>query len=243
MNSMQGKFLLKPTNSGKVEADIFSDKSALVLVWMLTEAITQSEFSLRSAAKLSGVSLGQVQKVFANLVRRGILLTKGERTAKRFILKKPQKLLADWEAHYSAIKKVRMRPYRTSLAGRQAVLKILEQSSLKKFLVLGLHSAAKASGLNNTNLETVEFYLLDPKKRPELERLLELEPQERGYDVLIMEPYYKKLLAQAQVQKGLANSPEIITYLDLAHYPLRGREQADHLKQNSPALKKIKDGR
>ena len=41
---------------------------------------------------------------------------------------------------------------------------------------------------------TLELYVLDPTARSKLEDILQLEPQERGYEVLLIEPYYKSLL-------------------------------------------------
>jgi hypothetical protein len=36
--------------------------------------------------------------------------------------------------------------------------------------------------------------VLDPTARSKLEDALQLEPQERGYEVLVIEPYYESLL-------------------------------------------------
>jgi len=243
MNSMKGRYLLKSVKPRESEADIFGDKSALVLHWLLSNALDKEPFSLRLAAKESGVSLGQAQKVFATLIHRGILGAQGERTAKKFIFKKPAALLKEWEEKYSLVNKVKLRTYRTPLFSAKEILKRVAGSNLKKYIVLGLHSAARAKGFSNTNLESVEIYLLDPKKRLELEKLLELEPQERGYGVLIAEPYYKNWLKRIDHDGGLAVSPDLLTYLDLANYPLRGREQADYLLQKSPELKRIRNAK
>lgn len=243
MNSMKGRYLLKSVKPRESEAHIFGDKSALVLHWLFNNAIDKAPFSLRLAAKESGVSLGQVQKVFATLIHRGIIGVQGERTAKKFIFQKPAALLKEWEGKYSLVNKVRLHTYRSPLVSAKEIIKCIAGSSLKKHIVLSLHSAARAKGFSNTNLESVEIYLLDPKKRPELEKLLDLEPQERGYGVLIAEPYYKNWLKRIDHNDGLAASPDLLTYLDLANYPLRGREQADYLLLKSPELKRIRNAK
>ena len=46
----------------------------------------------------------------------------------------------------------------------------------------------------DTNLEGLELYILDPSIRAKLESALQLEPQERGYEILLIEPYYKMLI-------------------------------------------------
>ena len=66
------------------------------------------------------------------------------------------------------------------------------------------------------------------------------------YDVLLITPYYKsvsndrkqgtKLLPSAKLQASPSHffySPSLLTYLDLFHFPLRGREQADFGTENS----------
>ncbi len=95
-------------------------------------------------------------------------------------------------------------------------------------MALALHSSAEALGLKNTNLNTLELYMLDPSIRSKLEETLQLEPQERGYEVLLIEPYYKGLLNQGmEVHKNIKICPLLLTFLDLYHFPLRGQEQAE----------------
>lgn len=82
--------------------------------------------------------------------------------------------------------------------------------------------------------------MLDPLVRPQLERKLLLEPQERGYEVLLIEPYYKSLLKNTSDSNLDMNvSPSILTFLDLYHFPLRGQEQAEFLAERLPELKRI----
>ncbi|MGZ3632939.1 MAG: hypothetical protein ACXWM7_01240 [Parachlamydiaceae bacterium] len=67
-----------------------------------------------------------------------------------------------------------------------------------------------------------------------------LEPQERGYEVLLVEPYYKSLLQNAcNSNQELNTSPTILTFLDLYHFPLRGQEQAEFMAERLPELKCI----
>jgi len=89
-------------------------------------------------------------------------------------------------------------------------------------------------------LNTLELYVLDPTVWAKLEEILELEPQERGYEVLLIEPYYKSLLnLDIGLGKGLRTSSALLTFLDLYHFPLRGLEQAEFMAQRDPELKRI----
>lgn len=234
---MKGRFLAG-TNEVPAEKNIYSDKSALVLNWLLYVGINKGDFSLRQVMNEVGVSIGLVQKVFAALVSDGILKTKGIRTSKRFTFSRPNLLLQRWLERYSIVKKCKMRTYRSGLQGKKQLLEVMEKSDIGKKVVFALHSAAEELGCKNNNLDTLELYVLDPSVQKRLEQVLLLEPQERGYEVLLIEPYYKALLLQESNSRSkIQASSALLTYLDLYHFPLRGREQADFLAERIPKLK------
>jgi len=236
---MKGRFLIG-SNEKPAEGNIYSDRSALILDWLLREGIKSQELSVRNMAKETGVSLGLVQRVFEILVLKGILETEGIRTAKKFFLKNPKLLLESWLEHYSIVKKCKMRTYRSGFQDKKELLEALEKSKLSKKVTLALHSAVEVLGCKNTNLNTLELYLLDPLVRPQLEKKLLLEPQEKGYEVLLIEPYYKSLLRAAyDSSQNINASPPILTFLDLYHFPLRGQEQAEFMARRLPELKRI----
>jgi hypothetical protein len=236
---MKGRFLIG-SNEKPAEGNIYSDKSALILDWLLREGIKSQDLSLRNVTKETGVSLGLVQRVFEVLVLKGILQTEGVRTAKKFFLKDPKRLLEDWLEHYSIVKKCKMRTYRSGLQDKSELLEAIKKSKLSNKVALALHSAAESHGYKNTNLNTFELYVLDPLVRSQLEKKLLLEPQERGYEVLLIEPYYKSLLKNTS-DSGLDFNvaPSILTFLDLFHFPLRGQEQAEFMAERLPELKRI----
>jgi hypothetical protein len=192
---------------------------------------------LREVAKEAEVSLGLVQRVFNILVLKGLLQVEGVRTAKRFSFNKPKELLESWLEHYSIVKKCKFRTYRSALSGKSEWFKALKKSGLEQNVILALHSAAEALELKNTNLEGLELYVLDPSIRAKLESALQLEPQERGYEVLLIEPYYKSLLnLEMNSGKSIRACPIFLTFLDLYHFPLRGREQAEFMAERVPEL-------
>ncbi len=236
---MEGQFLIG-SNEKPVERNIYSDKSAVVLDWLLREGIKSPELSVRNVSKEAGISLGSVQRAFGSLVLKGILQAEGIRTAKKFFLKDPKRLLEGWLEHYSIVKKCKMRTYRSGFQDKVELLEAIKKSNLSNKVVLALHSAVEVHGYKNTNLNTLELYLLDPLLRPQLEKKLLLEPQERGYEVLLIEPYYKSLLKNTS-DSGLDFnvSPFILTFLDLYHFPLRGQEQAEFMAERLPELKRI----
>jgi hypothetical protein len=236
---MEGRFLIG-SNEKPVEGNIYSDKSAVVLDWLLREGIKSPELSVRNVSKEAGISLGSVQRVFETLVLKGILQAEGIRTAKKFFLKDPKRLLESWLEHYSIVKKCKMRTYRSGFQDKAELLDAIKKSNLNNKVALALHSAAEAHGYKNTNLNTLELYVLDPLIRIQLEKKLLLEPQERGYEVLLIEPYYKSMLKNNFVSDLDINvAPFILTFLDLYHFPLRGQEQAEFMAERLPELKRI----
>jgi hypothetical protein len=236
---VKGRFVVS-SSEDSIESNIYADKSALVLDWLLREGVQKPEFSLREAAKDVGASVGLVQRIFGILVLKGLLQTEGIRTAKKFFFKKSKLLLENWLDHYNIAEKCKIRTYHSALQGKSELLEHLRKSELGSKVALALHSAAEAHGYKNTNLDTLEIYLLDPSIRPKLETILQLEPKERGYEVLLIEPYYKNLLkTDIEMVKGLQVSPLLLTFLDLYHFPLRGLEQAEFMAERSPKLKQI----
>lgn len=236
---MRGRFLVG-SNEDPAEGNVYADKSSLILDWLLREGLSKTSFSLRQVAKETGVSLGLVQRVFNILVLKGLLQVEGVRTSKRFSFNKSKELLESWLEHYSIVKKCKIRTYASALSGKTAWFKALKKSGLEQNVILALHSAAEALGFKNTNLEGLELYLLDPLVREKLENALQLEPQERGYEVLLIEPYYKMLLKQNSTDgKEIGICPVLLTLLDLYHFPLRGQEQAEFIAQRAPELKRI----
>jgi hypothetical protein len=238
---MKGQFLIA-SQKAFVEGNIYADRSALVLDWILRIGVDRSQFAIREVVRDRSVSVGLVQKVFEVLVMNGFLQTVGVRTAKRFTIKKPELLLKNWLDHYSIVKKCKMRTYKTGFSNTQEVLKKLMNSDFKSKVALSLHAAAEVYGTKNTNLQTLELYLLDSDVRHQLEEFLQLEPQERGYEILLIEPYYKSLLKYSlkdQSVKKMAVSPTLLTFLDLYHFPLRGIEQAEFMAERLSELKRI----
>jgi len=236
---MKGRFLVS-SNEDPVEGNVYADKSSLVLDWLLRVGLSRESFSLREVAKETGVSLGLVQRVFNILVLKGLLQVEGIRTAKRFSFNKPKELLESWLEHYSIVKKCKIRTYRSALSGKAEWFRALKKSGLEQNVILALHSAAEAFELKNTNLEGLELYVLDPSIRSKLESALQLEPQERGYEILLIEPYYKMLLKQNKKDgKEIGICPLLLAFLDLYHFPLRGQEQAEFIAKRAAELKRI----
>ncbi|CAM0117041.1 type IV toxin-antitoxin system AbiEi family antitoxin [Rhabdochlamydiaceae symbiont of Dictyostelium giganteum] len=234
---MKNTFLLK-SNESFVEKNIYANRSSIVLEWLLRVGIHKEYFSLREVARETEVSFGLVCQVFNTLALQGFLQIEGQRTSKRFLMKKAEELLRSWLEQYDICKKCKMWTYRSGFGSREELLQALKTSSLQSQTVLALHSAAEAHGYKHTHLNTLELYLKDLSVKEELEKVLKLVPQERGYEVLLIQPYYKSLL---NMQSSLALIPSsiLLTFLDLYHFPLRGIEQAEWMAERNLELRHI----
>jgi hypothetical protein len=230
------KHFLIPTHESYSEHNIYADKSALILEWLMLVGIERLNFSVREVSRESSASIGLVQRVFGQLIYQGYLKTTGVRTAKKFTLKQPQLLLEDWFAHYDITKKCRMWSYRSGLLDRKHIMQAIQKADLP--VAFALHTAADVLGASNTNLQTVELYLRNPKSKEFIEKTLLLEPQERGYEVLLIAPYYKSMLEASLAQEHFSSSP-LLTILDLFHFPLRGQEQAQFMLEHMDAFKRF----
>ncbi len=234
---------LMPKTSHTTAIDLYADKSALVLYWLIVYGQSGKDISVRSVARITGVSLGLVQRVFESLTKSGVLATQGLRTSKVYMLKNPALLLQGWFDHYDILKKCKVWTYDSGFSSRKELLDAIKESTLKNTVTLALHSASQATGAKNTNLETLELYIHDLKMLENLEKKLLLTPKERGYQVLVIKPFYKAILAfEKKSAKSIAVSPALLSVLDLFQFPLRGREQAEQIIQKTDYLRKIYAG-
>ncbi|MDB2613589.1 type IV toxin-antitoxin system AbiEi family antitoxin [Chlamydiales bacterium] len=236
---MNGNFIIEKSGSF-LEHNIYADKSSVVLSWILNEGINKKTISIREIVQETKISIGLVQRIFSVLVNDGILQTEGVRTSKKFFLKEPKRLLDNWLNHYQLVKNCKIWTYRSGIKNKGDMLDLLKKANLCQSLPLALHSAAEIYGYKNTNLQTLELYLSDLSLQKKIEKILYLEPQERGYEILLIKPYYKSLLREKiELIDDLWVSSPLLTFLDLYNYPLRGQEQAMFLGERDPGLKRI----
>jgi hypothetical protein len=161
---MRGRFS-SPSGRAFKEANIYANKSAVVLDWLLRVGIEKESFSLREITRERPISLGLVQRVLKTLAFSGLLQIEGSRTTKRFVLAKPGLLLRSWLEQYSIIKKCSMWAYRSAFYDKEEMLPALRKAGVGEKVALALHSAAEAYGYKNTNLRTLELYVIDPNIR------------------------------------------------------------------------------
>ncbi|MFN7823728.1 MAG: hypothetical protein ACK5P6_00030 [Pseudobdellovibrionaceae bacterium] len=225
------KTAILPLKKIDIEIDIYSNKSSLLLFWLLAqhEQMKKEGFSVNEAAREAGLSVGLAHKVIRQLEFNGFVITKGLRTSKKFFLKSPDKILKSWVQEYSLIRKTKTKGFAT----QQGI-----KSKMKEYgLIPALHLAsAELFHVKSTNLKLKEYYLPDWGRLPKIVSRLQLEELDRGYELLLIKPYYSALLeklGEESTNKIWKDSYAILTILDLAHFPVRGIEQAETLFRKS----------
>lgn len=233
------KMSVLPKKPIGTEVDVFSNKSSIILFWLLVhhKGAKDHGFSINELSRVTGLSVGLVHKVVLQLEYNGIVIAKGLRTNKKFFLKAADKILIDWVKNYNLIKRTKVKGYSVA----QLNYKVLDLDKLG--LVPALHTSAfELFKSKLTNLILKEYYLIDWGHLNRVERELKLEELERGYELLLIKPYYSELLNKLN-HRGSNNdwlqAYSILTVLDLFHFPLRGVEQAEVMFRKNDILKSI----
>ncbi len=236
---------LLPATSDVPLADPFTKKGALTLFWLLARRVkpksgAHDEFSVNQVARELELRPHTVHRVVRSLEYDGIIRAVGTGTKKRFYLADPKALLVRWLKNYQIQRKCTLRRY--AISDPKAF-----QSQRDHFLdaagAPALHTAARLifrAGV--TNLSTTEAYLLDSSRAESLAKKYGLVAQERGYEVLLIEPYYRGVIERFQKDPkdpAWAAAMGILTFLELYHFPLRGIEQAEAIYRKTPVLKTI----
>lgn len=217
----------------------YSDKASIVLRVLMNSP--GRRWGIREMAEAGSISPGWVSRVVDSLVDRGLVdFSRREGVA----LLRGEDMLKEWSEVYDW-RRSRFYRYYCHGADVREVLEKVKRLKLHKegLIALGFHAGAYLvsphSAFNQAHLllHGPSFDVL----RPDIERQLELDPVEDGANLILVRPYYKQsALFGARRIKGWWVASDVQLYLDLNRYPLRGREQADHLLEKviRPGLRK-----
>ena len=201
----------------------FSDKASLVIRELMAKYGVSRR--VRELADLLALSPGYVSKIANELEERGYI----RRSPEGLHLISPKELLADWVSRYS-IRDNRQHRYFLAAVSVDEVL-----GQMKKLHPPESEYALTAQAGANlvyqyAAYDVVHIYVKDRRMRDIFTESLQLQPVERGENVILMEPRYRKsAFYQSRKIKGLNVVSDLQLYLDLFHYPKRGREQAEKL--------------
>jgi hypothetical protein len=221
----------------------YSDKASIILRILMGEP--NRSWKIREIANIGDINPGWVSRVVDSLVERGLTEFGREQGV---ALLRGEDMLKEWADLYDW-RRSKFYYYYCHAVDFQEVLERISKLNLDsdKSVALGFQAGAYLvspySTFNQVHL------MIDGRSfdvvRPELERQLELEPRREGANVILVRPYYKysALFGARKIKKWYVVS-DIQLYLDLNRYPLRGREQAEHLLEKviQPRFRKMVRG-
>jgi hypothetical protein len=207
--------------------DPFSDRNSLIARTLL--AHPHRTWGVRELAGHAGVSLGTASQVIRALAGIGAIEQKLHGRAADIRLTDPERLLRPWFTAYSW-KRNAAATFNAPVGDVSRFLRRLPKLLGETRWALTLQAGA-AQVAPHATWDRVHVYA-DVEHVVDLLRIGEDHGWEHSEDgrVVLMKPYYKtSVWHELQTLHQLPVVSTLQLALDLWHYPLRGREQAEHL--------------
>lgn len=206
----------------------FSDRGSLIVRTML-DAGPERAWSVRELAEAAGVSLGLVSYVSSALERRGLIKVQAAGRAKSIQLTNPVAVIEQWTREYDWKRNTAV-AFHAPVGSPQRFLRRLPETLKDRRWALTLQAGASLVAPHAT-WDLVHLYV-DAENDAELLEIGQRqgwEPGEGG-KVVLMAPFYKTSVWHgSRWIKDLSVVSNLQLILDLWYYPIRGREQAEHL--------------
>jgi len=222
-------------NPGKEERgqrDLFSDKASLVLRTLLVArspmGVREIASSVSSKDERIRLTPGYVSKMIGELERRGYV----SRSAEKIKLRHADELLRDWTSAYRGRRRPVPASYFVLAPSAEDLLPRIAEAFHAKGADYVLTGHAGASLVDRyTAFDVADVYVREPEDVVSALADLGARRVERGGNVNISVPYYREsAFYDRQMSKGgIKVVSDLQLYLDLYDYPVRGREQAEHL--------------
>ncbi|MCK4266222.1 MAG: hypothetical protein KAX31_03005, partial [Thermoplasmata archaeon] len=199
---------------------LFTTKSTWIIRQMLSTL--KREWKFGELAEEAGVSLGQAYKVVNKLVSEGF----AEKKRGAITLSKPSELLDAWIEIYK-FEDQSITGYYCPFKEQESIFNALKKVSADEYaLTLGAAASLVAPFVRSTDV-----YLYVKEESDAVEKALKLKPVEFGGNVNLVMPADEGVLFDTRRVEGLTLVSNVQLYLDLFNYPMRGREQAEHLRE------------
>jgi len=204
---------------------LFSRKASRILRALLTE--TEKTWTQKNLSEKSETSIGLTNR----LVKKLYSLEHIDFDQNKAIsIKKPANLLDIWRESYS-YKDNQIVGYYSPLSQNEfetRLIKYMEKRPEDQY-ALTLFSGASLIAPYVRQAQTF-FYFLGNEEN--LKKEMDLKPVVSGANVLILSPYDEGVLYAPQIISRRNVVSNVQLYLDLYNYRGRGREQAEHLREN-----------
>jgi len=210
--------------------NIFSDKATIIIRAMLSQP--NKKWVARDYESEFGVGRARAAAVLSSLRKRGFI--GGIRSGRLAynVMQNSKILLDEWLKFYNfEMNKI----YLYYSAPHDAVLRLKKYFAAKKNpcgYALTLHTGANLI-TNYVNNQTVYCYLKGDAFDDvslDLRQSLDLKELKNGGNFCLIKPYYKNgVFLDNQTIKGYNVVSSLQLYLDLYHFPQRGRDHAQYL--------------
>jgi hypothetical protein len=202
----------------------FSDKASLILRSMLKNV--EHLWGIREMAEEIGLNPGYVSRMAEELEKRKYIA----RAKNKLRLRSPEGILDDWVRAYN-FKKNKLLRYFCMAKSSSDILSKLSKMEIPDDIKYALSVQAGASLISPYSVfKEVHVYVRNQKDIEFFNNQLQLSSADQGANLLFMLPYYKNsVFFDIRIVKNLWVVSDIQLYLDLYEYPIRGREQAEHL--------------
>jgi hypothetical protein len=204
--------------------DPFSDKASLILREMLKNP--KREWGIRELAEKIELNPGYVSRMAKSLAESGY----AARARGKLKIRSPKEILNDWARAYD-LKRNEHHRFFIFASDVKSILRRLREIEMPLNCEYAL-SVQAGAGLvvPHAVYKEVHLYLNDQQSIGFFKNALDLKEADQGANLVLMRPYYKhSVFYDCREVDGLRVVSDIQLYLDLYGYPVRGREQAEHL--------------
>jgi len=202
----------------------FSDKASLILRAVFSDI--KKLWGVRELAEGLGLDPGFVSRMARELEQRNYI----SRIDSKIKMRNPKGILEDWVSAYDYRKNKEVRYFCLGKGPDEIIGKVSHVNISNRIqYALGLHAGASLVSPYAVYNE-VHIYVQDQKDIKWFVEKLKLREAKKGTNLIFLLPYYKhSVFYGKQKIRGLWVVSDLQLYLDLYNYPIRGREQAEHL--------------
>jgi len=214
----------KPEREKRRIKNLFAPVSSRIIRAMLEEP--DRAWTLTELAESSNASLGQVYKVSEKLVDEA-LARKSRRDGLALI--EPAGLLELWRNTYDVQATNETNSFHASERNPRRLMDQIARAAadLGEAYAFTIHAGASLVA-PHVRFSDVHFYIQGDLQA--WSQALDLHTVEFGGNVHLLQPYDEGVFYRPQRRDGITVVCNIQLYLDLYHYPARGREQAEFLR-------------
>ncbi|MGD9214450.1 MAG: type IV toxin-antitoxin system AbiEi family antitoxin [Desulfobacteraceae bacterium] len=202
----------------------FSDKASLILRELLKAP--ERQWGIRELAGKIGLNPGYVSRMAKSLSAAGYASQAGGKLK----IRSAKEILDDWIRAYDLKRNEHHRLFMLA-PDVNSILRRLREIDVHRKVQYAL-SVQAGAGLvaPYAAYKEVHIYVGDAKDIEFFKKEMDLKDADQGANVVLMIPYYRhSAFYDSREVEGLWVVSDIQLYLDLYGYPVRGREQAEHL--------------